>query len=247
MNKNEEEELAKGLCQFNRHEDIFQKFPPTIVISGATNSGKSYTFKNIIMPNTEIFRLIIVFTETPDNAPDWKPLEKIFFYKEGKKIYPYVLGKNLRVQKWNAEVFDRIFQIQEQKKKKINRFLEKKQSEENPATYLDRILIVFDDMMKPPQKLKDMVGGRSVMCRHVNISICVLSQYYAQISPMFRQNSIVIMSLKSPSLKNKKMLYEEINTRLGFKDFNRIFEFVTTKRKWGKFVFNRKNNEIEFI
>lgn len=203
-------------------QQIMPKYPFSMVISGASGSGKTQLLLNILSRKDlfgDYFHKIIIFSPTAGNLDDTYKLLK--------------LPKENFIKKFDVSILETILS---NRKKQI----EKEGIEKVAKT--DRVILIFDDMIAEKSFLDSKESLMMfTLLRHYLISVCILSQSFKKIPRAIRLNANYLAIFPSLESEIQIMLDEITPSGINKKDFRKIIDYCTK----GRYDFMSINNHAD--
>ncbi len=160
--------------------------PIRLIITGKTNTGKSHYFLMMLYYLQDKLDELYIFSPT---------------------IYSNQRFIALTKQNHIHDHYDQ---------DELNNILSSKEDQLrfNPNIKLPQCMIFFDDCIATMSKNDKQVSKLFMTGRHLNISVCIISQKFRAISPSIRDNTDFVICTRIINKLEQEAVYEEYNSSL---------------------------------
>lgn len=180
-----------------------------ICITGRSGAGKSTLIKSILYEKSHLIPAALVMSGTEDT----------------NGFYGKFIPSTFIYNKLDNDKVKQFFVRQKIAKKHLN----------NPWAVL-----LLDDVMDDPKMLTSPMWNSIMKTgRHYSLWLIIASQYLMELSPAARSNIDGVFILREPSLRNRKLLYENYASVIpDFNLFNKLMD-VLTENYSAMYIHNR--------
>lgn len=220
INKLEIKPLFKDDDSYAEAPNQFLFKPPfSLLFVGIKGAGKTTFLGNVLIPYSQYFDVIYVFSPTAKLDISFKKMAEL-----------------LKID--NKNIFNK---YSESKLTKLMKMIKQK-NKNTPQKEKLRTLIIFEDIIDSlPRGIgKSVINKLAFNHRHYNVSFCILSQYFKKLPPTIRNNATGWVLWNMENQQERKKITEELSGSLGKDYFENLYGDVTSE-PYQAFTINYQN------